>query len=90
MGHMETILAPQPGVLIFEKELGDRVEQGQRFARILRRPGDPSSEVVLYAEQTGRLVTRYRDRLIAQGMGVAKFTGSRLSRHWRGGLLDPN
>jgi predicted deacylase len=90
MGHMETIVAPQPGVLIFEKELGDQVEQGQRFARILRRPGDPSSEVVLYAEQTGRLVTRYRDRLIARGMGVAKFTGSRLSRHWNGGLLDPN
>jgi predicted deacylase len=90
MGHMETIIAPQPGVLIFEKELGDLVEQGQRFARILRRPGDPSSEVVLYAEQTGRLVTRYRDRLIARGMGVAKFTGSRQSRHWNGGLLDPN
>ena len=89
MGHMETILAPQPGVLIFEKELGDRVEQGQRFARILRRPGDPSSEVVLYAEQTGRLVTRYRDRLIAQGMGVAKFTGSRLSRNWSGGCWTP-
>ncbi|WCM48704.1 succinylglutamate desuccinylase/aspartoacylase family protein [Pseudomonas sp. WJP1] len=90
MGHMETILAPQPGVLVFEKELGDLVEQGQRFARILRRPGDPSSEVVLYAEQAGRMVTRYRDRLIARGMGVAKFTGSRLSRHWSGGLLDPN
>ncbi|WP_433735272.1 succinylglutamate desuccinylase [Pseudomonas putida] len=90
MGHMETILAPQPGVLIFEKELGDVVEEGQRFARILRRPGDPSSEVVLHAEQTGRLVTRYRDRLISQGMAVAKFTGSRLSRNWSGGLLDPN
>jgi len=90
MGHMETIIAPQPGVLIFEKELGDIVEEGQRFARILRRPGDPSSEVVLYAEQTGRLVTRFRDRLIAQGMGVAKFTGSRVSRNWHGGLLDPN
>jgi predicted deacylase len=90
MGHMETVLAPQPGVLIFEKELGDVVEEGQRFARILRRPGDPTSETVLYAEQTGRLVTRYRDRLIAQGMGVAKFTGSRVSRNWSGGLLDPN
>ncbi len=64
MGHMETIIAPQPGVLIFEKELGDFVEEGQRFARILGRPGDPSTEVVLHAEQAGRLVTRYRDRLI--------------------------
>jgi predicted deacylase len=90
MGHMETILAPQPGVLIFEKELGDFVEEGQRFARILRRPGDPSSEVVLYAEQAGRMVTRYRDRLVSQGMVVAKFTGSRVSRNWNGGLLDPN
>ncbi|QZP32425.1 succinylglutamate desuccinylase/aspartoacylase family protein [Pseudomonas sp. DR48] len=90
MGHMETILAPQPGVLIFEKELGDFVEEGQRFARILRRPGDPSSEVVLVAEQAGRMVTRYRDRLVSQGMVVAKFTGSRMSRHWSGGLLDPN
>jgi predicted deacylase len=90
MGHMETLIAPQPGVLIFEKELGDFVEEGQRFARILRTPGDPTSEVILHAEQAGRLVTRYRDRLIAQGMGVAKFTGSRMSRHWSGGLLDPN
>ena len=28
MGQMETILATQPGVLIFEKELGDFVEEG--------------------------------------------------------------
>ncbi|MGE8186237.1 succinylglutamate desuccinylase [Pseudomonas sp. NPDC086278] len=90
MGQMETILAPQPGVLIFEKELGDFVEEGERFARILRRPGDPASEVVLFAEQAGRLVTRYRDRLIGQGMGVAKFTGTRISRHWNGGMLDPD
>ena len=90
MAQMETILAPQPGVLIFEKNLGDVVEQGQRFARILRRPGDPSSEVVLVAEQTGRMVTRYRDRLIPQGAVVAKFTGSQVSRNWSGGLLDPN
>jgi predicted deacylase len=90
MAQMETILAPQPGVLIFEKELGDVVEQGQRFARILRRAGDPSSEVVLVAEQTGRMVTRYRDRLVSQGVVVAKFTGSNVSRHWSGGLLDPN
>lgn len=90
MGQMETLLAPQPGVLIFEKALGDFVEEGQRFARILGRPGDPSSEVVLYAEQAGRMVTRYRDRLVAKGMVVAKFTGSRVSRNWNGGLLDPN
>ncbi len=77
-------------MLIFEKNLGDFVEEGQRFARILGRPGDPSSEVVLHAEQAGRMVTRYRDRVVSRGMVVAKLTGSRTSRHWNGGLLDPN
>ncbi|MDB5982148.1 MAG: succinylglutamate desuccinylase/aspartoacylase [Pseudomonas sp.] len=89
MGHMESIFAPVPGVVIFEKELGDYVEEGERFARILRRPGDPASEVVLRAPQAGRFVTRYRDRLVPQGVVVAKFTGSKPSDSWSGGVLDP-
>ncbi|QJI29094.1 succinylglutamate desuccinylase [Pseudomonas sp. ADAK18] len=89
MGCMETVLAPCAGVLVFEKALGDAIEEGERFARIIRRPGDPGSEVVLRAAQTGRLVTRHRERLIAQGSVVAKFTGSRLSENWSGGVLDP-
>lgn len=89
MGCMETILAPCAGVLVFEKALGDEVEEGERFARIIRRPGDLASEVVLHAAQTGRLVTRHRERLVSQGSVVAKFTGSRLSENWSGGTLDP-
>ncbi|MCY1420892.1 hypothetical protein D9M71_365290 [compost metagenome] len=86
---MESIFAPQSGVLIFEKALGDFLEEGERFARILGKPGDPTSEAVLHAAQAGRMVTRYRDRLVQQGAVVAKFTGSRVSVNWVGGLLDP-
>ena len=86
MGCMETILAPCAGVLVFEKGLGEQVE---RFARIIRRPGDPASEVVLYAAQTGRMVTGHRERLVSQGAVVAKFTGSRVSDSYSGGVLDP-
>lgn len=89
IGHMESIFAPQSGVLIFEKALGDVLEEGERFARILGKPGDPASEVVLQAAQAGRMVTRYRDRLVPQGAVVAKFTGSRVSANWAGGVLDP-
>jgi predicted deacylase len=89
MGCMETILAPRAGVLVFERGLGDYVEEGQRFARIIARPGDPDSEIVLHAAQTGRMVTRHRERLVAQGAVVAKFTGSRLSDSYSGGVLDP-
>ncbi|UII68996.1 succinylglutamate desuccinylase/aspartoacylase family protein [Pseudomonas sp. HN11] len=89
MGCMETILAPCAGVLVFEKNLGDYVEEGQRFARIIGRPGDPNSEVPLHAAQTGRMVTGHRERLVAQGSVVAKFTGTRLSDSYSGGVLDP-
>ncbi|MGR3885570.1 succinylglutamate desuccinylase [Pseudomonas sp. 1152_12] len=89
MGCMETILAPCAGVLVFEKGLGDQVEQGQRFARIIGRPGEPASELILYAAQTGRMVTGHRERLVAQGAVVAKFTGTRLSDSYSGGVLDP-
>lgn len=76
MGCMETILAPCAGVLVFEVGLGDYVEEGQRFARIIGRPGFPDSEVILHAVQTGRMVTGHRERLVAQGSVVAKFTGT--------------
>jgi len=89
MGCMETILAPRTGVLVFEKYLGDWVEEGERFARIIGRPGDPGSEVPLHAAQRGRMVTGHRERLVAQGSVVAKFTGTRLSDSYSGGVLDP-
>ena len=89
MGCMETVLAPCAGVLVFEQGLGDYVEEGQRFARIVARPGDLTSEVILQAAQAGRMVTRHRERLVAQGAVVAKFTGSRLSDSYSGGVLDP-
>ena len=89
MGCMETVLAPCAGVLVFEKSLGDLVEEGERFARIIGCPGDPSSEVFLQAAQTGRMVTRHRERRVAQGAVVAKFTGTRLSDSYSGGVLDP-
>ena len=89
MGFMETVFAPVAGVLVFERELGEVVQAGERFARIVARPGDAGSEVVLRAPQTGLFVTRYRDRLIPRGAIAAKFTGSAPSSTWTSGALDP-
>lgn len=35
------------------------------------------------------MVTGHRERLVAQGSVVAKFTGTRLSDSYSGGVLDP-
>lgn len=89
IGNMETLFAPVSGVLVYERELGDRLAEGEPVARIIARPGEPDSEHVLRAPQAGRLVTRSRDRLVAQGDVVVKLTGSRPSAGWAGGFLDP-
>ncbi|MDT4854831.1 Succinylglutamate desuccinylase / Aspartoacylase family protein [compost metagenome] len=89
IGHMETVFAPTAGVLVFERELGAQVQAGERFARIIARPGDPSSEQVLLAPQAGLFVTRYRDRLVPAGAIVGKFTGSAPSSTWSEGAFDP-
>lgn len=89
MGFMETVFAPVPGVLVFERELGEVVRAGERFARIIARPGEAASEVPLHAPQTGLFATRYRDRLIPRGAIAGKFTGSAPSSTWTCGALDP-
>ncbi|MCY1203310.1 ectoine utilization protein EutE [compost metagenome] len=89
IGHMETVFAPVSGVLVFERELGDVVQAGECFARIVAVPGDPSSEHRLLAPQSGLMVTRHGDRLIQAGAIAAKFTGSETSSTWTSGALDP-
>ncbi|WP_175857305.1 succinylglutamate desuccinylase/aspartoacylase family protein [Burkholderia anthina] len=89
IAHMETVLAPVSGVLVYERELGATVEAGERIARIVAHPGVPGSEHVLVAPQAGRIVTRNRERLVAQGDVALKLTGSRPSAGWSGGALDP-
>ncbi|MNG04424.1 hypothetical protein D3C84_875520 [compost metagenome] len=76
-------------MLVFERELGDTVQAGECFARVIATPGDSSSEHRLVAPQAGRMVTRYRDRLVPAGAIVAKFTGSAPSSTWTSGALDP-
>lgn len=89
IAHMETVIAPVSGVLVHERELGATVEAGGRIACIVAHPGEPGSEHVLVAPQAGRIVTRSRERLVAQGEVVAKLTGTRVSAGWSGGVLDP-
>jgi uncharacterized protein len=89
IANMETVFAPESGVLVYTCELGERVTQGAPIARIITQPGDASSEVVLRAPQSGRVVTRNRDRLIAKGDVALKLTGPQQSSNWCGGALDP-
>jgi predicted deacylase len=63
--------APALGTLLLEAPLGVRVAEGERFARILARPGDPAGEVEVKAPVAGLLLIRALDRLARPGETVA-------------------
>ncbi len=86
--HMQTIRAPEAGVLVFTSPLGARLAAGEPFARLVPRPGDPAADLDLAAPHAGRLLTRSRDRYVAAGGVAAKLTGDAPSASWSGGPLD--
>lgn len=75
IGNMQTIRAPAAGILVFSRALGDPVAAGAAFARLVPWPGQPEADILLPAQNAGRLLTRARDRFAAQGTIVAKLTG---------------
>lgn len=70
----EPIVASRPGVLVFVKEVGERVEVGEKIADLI----DPiSSEVTpLVSSVAGVMYARVARRYASRGMSIAKIAGS--------------
>jgi predicted deacylase len=84
--HIETLFAPAAGLIVFPQPLGAAVAAGDEVARLLPIPGE--AWISLRAPQSGRLVTRCRDRIVAGGGVIAKLTGATPSLTYGGGPLD--
>lgn len=76
IAHMQTIRAPQPGIVVFSRNPGAALAAGEPFARLVTQPGDPAGDLALAAPNAGRLLTRTRDRYLPAGGIAAKITGS--------------
>jgi predicted deacylase len=74
--HVEILKAPVGGMVLFDVETGDRVEQGQRVARIVPAIGFPEQDVQLLAPQAGLLLTRKSHPYLGRGDDVCKILGS--------------
>jgi predicted deacylase len=70
----EPIVASRAGVLVFVKEVGERVEVGEKIADLI----DPiSSEVTpLVSSVAGVMYARVARRYASRGMSIAKIAGS--------------
>jgi predicted deacylase len=70
----EPIVANKPGVLVFVKEVGERVEKGEKIADLI----DPITAEVssLVTSVSGVMYARVARRYAHRGMSVAKVAGS--------------
>ncbi|CAN7534260.1 succinylglutamate desuccinylase/aspartoacylase family protein [Rhizobium rhizogenes] len=64
LDNVEMIRAPQAGTVLFHRNIGERVEEGDLLATIITAPGMPNGTIDVHAPQAGLIVTRVSDRLL--------------------------
>lgn len=62
LDNIEMIRAPEAGTVLFHRDIGERVEAGERLVTIVTRPGFPEGAIEVRAPQAGLIVTRVSSR----------------------------
>ncbi|WFU02125.1 succinylglutamate desuccinylase/aspartoacylase family protein [Rhizobium sp. CB3171] len=64
LDNVEIIRAPQAGTVLFHRNIGEHVDEGDLLATIITAPGMPNGTIDIHAPQAGLIVTRVSDRLV--------------------------
>jgi predicted deacylase len=91
LDYVQMVNAPVGGMLLFERNIGEKVKTGDRLATIAPVPGDPSHDVVVTAPCDGDIVTRVHHRIVRVTDNLMKIASRELSHAARkpgGGLED--
>lgn len=72
LDNVEMIRAPQAGTVLFHRNIGERVEEGDLLATIITKPGMPDGSIDVHAPQAGLIVTRVSDRLVRRRSDLMK------------------
>lgn len=87
---VEVIRAPQAGVILFHRALGERVKAGDRLATLITQPGVATGEITVHAPQDGLVVTRVSQRYARRNGDLMKIACAAASAKQRppGALED--
>jgi hypothetical protein len=91
LDYVQMVNTPVGGMLLFEKDIGDKVKTGDRLATVVPVPGDPAQDVVITAPCDGDIVTRVMHRVVRATDNLMKIASGELSHAARkpgGGLED--
>ena len=86
--HINMMLAPTGGTVLFHVAPGDRVEAGQMLAEIIVNPGRTDGTVAILAPQSGYVLTRRIRRFIRMGDNLIKIIGDAPVAPHKGALED--
>lgn len=86
--HVEMVLAPVGGTILFHVAPGERVEAGQVVAEIIVSPGREAGTVAVPAPQAGFVLTRRIRRFIRMGDNLLKIIGDQPAVASRKGALE--
>jgi predicted deacylase len=89
LDNIEMIRAAEGGAVLFHRDIGDTVSEGDLLATLITQPGRPGGSVGIHAPQAGLVLTRTSDRLVRKHgdlMKIACDGPSRIAR--KAGTLE--
>ncbi|WP_416396640.1 succinylglutamate desuccinylase/aspartoacylase family protein [Allohahella sp. A8] len=85
---VDTVYAPETGLLVFRRQLGERLKTGEHYADIVRIDQlPPHNRLALRARTDGVLMGLSHRRLVRPGDQIAKVAGTEALAHRRPGSL---
>ena len=86
--HVDMVLAPVGGTILYHVAPGERVEAGQLLAEIVTSPGRPDGTTRVPAPQAGYVLTRRIRRFVRMGDNLLKVIGDSAAVDSRMGALE--
>lgn len=72
LDNIEMVKAPQPGTILFHRDIGETVKAGDIVATLIIRPGEPDGTITVAARHDGLIATRSSARYARRGDDLMK------------------
>ena len=83
LDNIEMVRAPEPGTVLFHRDIGDGVKAGDLLATLITRPGEPDGALAVTAGHDGLIVTRSSARYARRGDDLMKIACREATRRDR-------
>lgn len=80
LDNIEMVKAPEPGTVLFHRDIGETVKAGDLLATLITRPGQPDGTIAVTAGHDGLIATRSSARYARRGEDLMKLACQEATR----------